>query len=821
MPEISGKSNSVGGLTRRSFLKTTGAVAGAAVAAGMQGASSLASFPSCVLAEDSQNSTKEEVFHSACVPNCENTCRLKLTVRDGKIVKVGAGDFPNNAYKRICIKGMSHVFRTYHPDRIKYPMHRVGERGSGQWERITWDEAITEITDCWRSLWDKYGKKSILFFNGTGNVGISTCGGVPTKFMNAMDGTKTTGVFDFNAVTGFMRTIGFSFSVFWNQNEIIDVKNAKNLFIWGANMPDSQPHNWHFMKEAQEQGTKIWFIDPKFNIGASKADEYIPIRCGSDTAVLMAMIRIILDQNWIDYDFCRDHTVAPFLVKEDGSFLREEDIGGSGKDYIVIESDTEKETVLGNSSDPVLYGEFAVNGFRVKTALTMLKEAVEEFTPEYAEKLTTVPADKIRELARVYALDGPNTIFTLFGPDRFYNGHFFTHAMATVAGITGNIGKKGASIGEHVLWTYLSGSPKQNSPTGTLATPIASGEAVDVIRTGEYRGKKYPIKSIYACTSNFIGNYSDQNAWIDALTNHSDIDLFVVADFSYTDTVHFADIVLPPTYWFENEDVTGNATHPYAIMQERCIDPLYESKSDSEIINLLADKMGIGEYFKQSSIEYTAEALNGSKLAVQNNITVDRLRTEGVVRCLPGDDDHPFIFAEGGIFPTPTKRLEFYCENPTSLAKDPDFDPSLEHLPRFIPPLEAWPENKLYKKYPLVFLQDHTRWRMHTQWARNPLLRELDPEPIAYLSPQDAKARGIKRGDMIRIFNDRGQVIVKALINKGIPSGIVDCPKGWQRDQYVAAGSFQELTQRKSTPASDNHIQFDVLVEVEPYLRKE
>lgn len=810
---MSGTTSPQGGLTRRSFLKTTGVVAGAA-AVGLAGAPTLTTLAH---AADDSKDLGEQVFHSACVPNCENTCRLKLTVRDGILVKATAGDFPNNDYKRICIKGLSHVFRTYHPDRVKYPLKKVGDRGSGEWERITWDEAVSEIADCWSRLRKDYGNQSILFFNGTGNVGISNCGGLPTKFMNVMEGTKTTGVFDYNAVTGFQRTIGFAFSTFWNQNEICDVKNAKNLFIWGANMPDSQPHNWHFMREAQEHGTKVWFIDPKFNTGASKADEYIPIRCGSDTAVIMAMMRIILEKNWIDESFCRAHTVAPFLVKQaDGLFLRENDIGKDGDDCIVIDSATGESTALAEAEVPEMFGEFEIEGFKVKTALTLLKEAVDEFTPDYAEQLSTVPATKIEELAEVYALDGPNTIFTLFGPDRFYNGHFFTHAMAALAGITGNIGKPGASIGEHVLWTYLSGAAI-NAPTKTMATSIASGEAVDVIRTGQYRGKDHTIKAIYACNSNFIGNYSDQNAWIDALTNSDAIELFVLVDFTLTDTARYADIVLPPTYWFEKEDVTGNATHPYAIMQEKCIEPLYESKTDAEIVNMIAEKMGFGEYFSQSSIEYTEEAIATSKAAIQNNVTMERLRKEGAVRCLPGDDEHPYIFAEGGIFPTPSTRLEFYCEKPTSLAKDPDFDASTEHLPRFIPPLEAWPENELYKSYPLVFLQDHTRWRMHTQWAFDPVLRELDPEPIAYLSPQDAESRGIKRGDIIRIYNDRGQIVVKALISRGLPPGIINCPKGWQRDQYVAPGSFQELTQRKSTPASDNHIQFDVLVEAERY----
>ncbi|MCI8469699.1 MAG: molybdopterin-dependent oxidoreductase [Eggerthellaceae bacterium] len=808
---MSGDAKPKSGLTRRSFLKATGAVAGAAAVAGAGG-----SLRSVVAAAD-ENSVDEQVFHSACLPNCENTCRLKITVRDGKLVKVTAGDLPNNEYKRICLKGMTHAFRTYHPDRVKYPLRRVGERGSGEWERISWDEAIKEITDNWKSIQERYGKKAIIIFGNSGNVRFSTYSGLPTKFMNVMECTRASVIFDCNATAGFTRTIGSEFSSFWNQNEIVDLKNAKNLFVWGANMPDSQPQNWHFMREAQEGGTKMWFINPKFSIGAAKADEYVPIRCGSDTAVLMAMIRTILQNGWIDEDFCREHTVAPFLVREDtGKFLRGDVLGGSEDSYLVMDGETGMPSDSAEAADPALLGSFEVNGISVKTALTLLQEAVANFTSEYAEGLSSVPASKIEEMAEVYALDGPNTTFTLFGPDRFYNGHFFTHALATLAGITGNIGKPGACIGEHVLWGHINGGVL-NTPTGTTASAMTGCEILDTIVTGQNRGKDYPIKAIYAYSSNFIGNLPDQQKWIEALTTPGVVEHFAVADFRLTDTTRYADIVLPPCYWFEYEDAAGNATHPYAIMMEKCIDPLYESKTDVEIFNLLAEAMGFGEHFQQSDIEYTKDVLDKCPAAVKFNVSLERLRKEGAVRCIPGDDERPYIYAEGGVFPTKSGRLEFYCESPTSSIGSADFNPDEEHLPRFITPIEAWPENDLYQKYPLVFLQDHTRWRMHTQWSHDVLLKELDPEPVVYLSPQDAEKRGISRGDMVRVFNDRGQMIVKALINRGIPEGIINCPKGWQRDQYAGYGSFQDLTHGQISPVSGNQIQFDVLVDVEPY----
>lgn len=813
---MSEKEKACKGLTRRGFLKTTGALGAVALAG------SIATPTLEALGQTAAGVLNEQVFYSACPPNCENTCRLKITVRDGNIVKVTAADLPNNEYKRICIKGMTHAFRTYHPDRIKYPMRRVGDRGSGQWERISWDEALNEITDCWQSVRERFGKQAVMMFCGSGNTRFSaTYNGLPSKLANVMECADASVVFDNNMVVGFTRVIGREYSNFWNQNEIVDLKNARNLFVWGANMPESQPQNWHFMLDAQAAGTKMWFINPKFNIGAAQADEFIPIRPASDTAVLMAMIKIIIENDWIDRDFCRDHTVAPFLVRQDnGHFLRVSDLAIDGEEYVVIDGETQEAVALELTENPALTGSFVVKGIEVKTALTVLEEAVAEFSPERASELSTVKPEKIEELARVYALDGPNTTFVLFGPDRFYNGHYFAHALSALAGITGNIGKPGASIGEHTLWAHFNGA-HLNNPTGTSSIPVPGSDILEVITQGKKRGEDFPVKAIYAYNSNFVGNMSDQSKMIEALSDTNCIEQFVVCDFRLTDTTRYADIVVPSTYWFENEDAAGNGTHPYTLMMEKCIDPLFESKSDGEIINLLAERMGFGEYFQQTDIEYTEELLRTSPDAAEFGVTLDRLREEGAIRCIGGDDEHPYIFAEGGNFPTPTGRLEFYVEKPQCYYADPRFRPEDERMIRFIPPLEAWPDSELYAKYPLVFLQDHTRWRIHTQWSHDVVLRELDPEPVIYLSPEDAGRRGIKRGDMVRVFNDRGQMIVKALINRGMPSGVVNCPKGWQRDQYAGPGSFQDLTHGTTSPNSDNAIQFDVLVEVEPYTMEE
>lgn len=168
------------------------------------------------------------------------------------------------------------------------------------------------------------------------------------------------------------------------------------------------------------------------------------------------------------------------------------------------------------------------------------------------------------------------------------------------------------------------------------------------------------------------------------------------------------------------------------------------------------------------------------------------------------------------MFDTPSRRAEFYNETPTprvSSTTSQAFNPDTEHLPRFEPPLEIWPESDIAKKYPLAFFQEHTRWRVHTQYAEAAWLRELDPEPTVKISPADADARSIHNGDYVEIFNDRGSCVVKAVISSALPAGMLSLPKGWLPHQHKK-GSPWELTHMKLNPASVNQSYFDVAVEV-------
>ena len=801
------------GISRRSFLKTSAAAAGVAAIGGASMTTLAAGAPS--------TASGEQKFWGICRPNCECSCRLSLTVRDGKLVKVEAGAMPNPDYDRICLKGLTHVTRTYEYDRVLYPLKRKEgtERGAGEWERITWDEAITTITDHWKKTQAQYGNSAVMFMLNEGNYGVAGHEtGYVRRLANCMQVVAGAGTFDLNVTLGFMYTIGFQYYIYWNHNEWTDWKNARHFFVWGANLPDSHPQSWHFIQKAKEGGTKLWYIDPRFNNGAAKADEYITIRPGSDTIALLAMMKIIIENDWIDHEFTEQHTNAPFLVKQtDGFLLRDIEIGLESADYVVIDEATGEPMLASECAKPAIMGQFNVAGIPVKTALQVQYEQCKEWTPAKAEEYTTIPAAKIEEMARVYALDGPCMIFTLFGVDRWYNAVQFGMAMAAIAGITHNISRPGACIGEHCLYGYLNGGGI-NSPTGTANSTINAPECVDVIATGMYRGQPHPVKSLWAYCSNFVGNWDEQDYWVETLKDQSKLELIAVSDFRLTDSARYADIVLPAAGWFEVWDATGNGTHPYGMIQEKAIEPLGESRSDIEVIQEFARRMGFGQYFTDDAEEYVKNALLTHADCIRLGVTLDKMKANGgICRIIDGSDEHPYIYAEGGIFPTASGRLEMYVEYPYSLYADPNFRMEDYHVAHWMEPIEAWHTNPLYQKYPLVMLQEHAKWRMHTQWSHEEILRELDPEPIIYMCPQDMAARGIKNHDYVRAFNDRGSVVLKCIEHKGMTPGVTNMPRGWQRDQHLNDTSYQALTHRKVTPASGNQNCFDTLIQVEKF----
>ncbi|KTE92437.1 hypothetical protein AT727_19835, partial [Desulfitobacterium hafniense] len=737
---------------RRSFLKgsaAAAAIAGVAVAS----PGNVVKKALAVGEEAAAVSTSEDqIFSGACRSGCNGGCLLKLHVRDEKLVKTSFGELPDEEYnKRICLKGLSHVQRVYDSNRLKYPLKRVGTRGSGEWEQISWDEAITTITDKWQELWKDYGQSSVALITGSGNLGGVHGGNALAWLRKALGMTKIDNATDAAIISFSAKALGTSAA--YNSNELLDMQNAKCIISWGNNLTESNLQSWRFVANAKEKGAKLIVIDTIYTTTASKADKFVSVRPGTDAVLAMSMMNVAIAEDLIDKEFIKSSTVGPFLVKEsDGKFLRLSDLGQLAEgdpDSIVVRGQDGKIGLPTEIADPVISGTYTVNELKVTTAFDLLKGRVADYPPEKAQEICDVPADTIRELLHIYVENSPSTIFMGYGLDHYVNGHYNVMSVMALAMITGNLGKRGASCGCLLpIDAFWANSGVYGMSEGTPGPTVSILHMEDVLDNGKFGDIPVTLKSLFISSSNPIGNAANYNKILEMIDR---MELVVVSDITMSDSAQYADIVLPAAHWFEANDIFGAySPNPYVYLQEKALEPLYESKPDFEICKMITQKLGLAKEYNITDMEFIEKYLDGPG-AKAKGITLESMKKNKAARVLP----KPFVHGEGGVFPTTTGRAQFYLEQPApAYDYGQDWDVEKERLPvLFEPPTEAWHENPLFKKYPFVLVQEHTRWRTHTQWGHAPWLRELDPEPIVKINPLDAEPRGIKNGDIVRVFN--------------------------------------------------------------------
>ena len=822
-----------GGLPRRTFLAGSAVVGGTAAVYLGTARPSAAQVLFGLEAEDRgagpTSTVTEKVYDAVCYPNCPGKCPLEAHVRDGKLVKTAPRRLPEPRYQRICLRGLSHAQWVYNPDRLKYPMKRVGKRGEGKWKRITWDEAIDEIAAKFTDIRDRYGSKAVAFAPLSGNSGAVNGSYAPGVFQNLFQATALSFGIDNATWLGMAQTGGFP--PFSTGNEHLDMSNADLVILWGNNMSEADVQSWHFVADAKDRGAKLVVIDPHYSVSASKADVWIPLRPGSDPAFGLSMINVIISEKLYNKPFVLEHTTLPFLVRsDDGMFLRAPD----GTTAMVWDPKRRAAVPLGQSADPALEGSFTVDGLAVKPAFQLLVERVADWTPQQAERYTEVPPEKTRWLARTYAATKKSFLVPGYGVDRWTNGDKAGRAIGTLAALTGNFGESGAALGNRGadVGILLAFSGAQlSSPEGTYATPLNGWMAYDAIETGKAKmlvpldGKDptkglkpepedvdWPIRSIFFYQSN-ISNLQESNRFIRLLSDESKVEFVVVADSLPTDTVRYADIVLPVAHFFEQNDVVAGRV--YLERQERAVEPAWESKSNFDMFKMLAAKFGWEKYYTGTDSDHIDPMISGiaAMMGVDPDPVLKEYHDEGLVRLTTP----PYVGQTEFPLSTPTGRMEVYSERvlvnypsrgwiPTSTGEDP--------LPSWEPPSEAWFENPLHKKYPLQYMNEHSRWRIHTSFWDQPWLRELDPEPYVEINPKDAEPRGITTGDYVEIFNDRGKTVARARVTGRMRPGTVNLPKGWQRHQTKDGSGFSDVTKNWFPRLTVNGSYFDTLVDV-------
>ncbi len=751
--------------------------------------------------------TDTRLIRTVCDPNCHASPRCGITaqVENGRIVKIEPGAFPLAEYdRRVCAMGMARLEYQYHEDRLRFPLRRVGERGQGRWQRMSWDEAFDLLAERLRKLAEQYDPRSLAFFTGSGAAGVLTRGSAQ-RFAAAIGGTAhRAGGVDYGVPKGLEYMFGVPASTYFRPggHEMADAVNSRMILLWGGNGADTRLVDFHFIMEAQQRGAKLVCIDPNRSATAQRADQWISPRSGTDTALALGLLDEILRHGWQDDAFLRRHTNAPFLVRRDnGAFLRAAELfDGNAADYVVSNPSLECVAAQGNCDAPALHGSYRVTladgtAIDCAPAFDLLRELARNYSAERAGAITGVPAQTIRELAREFAARKPAAIRIGYGVDRWYYCDYTARAAANLVVATGNIGIAGGGISVHD-GTYaapLNLHPFR-SPGGREAATL---DVISLMKAIE-QGDPYPVRALWLSASNMFNQTSANRARVLSAIVPK-LDLLVVVDHFMTDTAALADVVLPACTIFEKKDLVAGM---FLQLQRRAVEPEGETKSDWDIFAGLAPCMGLEKYFAGTPEQYLKEMIETDHPLLQG-ITLERLEREDAV--LLNRPRQPYVAFTDFKFKTPSGRIELYKEELVDHGAE---------LPYYHEPVEASPTNPLYERFPLTLLFSHSRHRIHSTFANLPKFKQLEPEPMVEIHPADAAHRAIANDQRVRVYNERGSVCLKARLSADLKPGVVVIAEGsWVKD--FPEGDPYSLTHELVSPTSENYAFFDTLVEIE------
>ena len=750
--------------------------------------------------------TDTRLIRTVCDPNCHANPRCGITaqVENGRIVKIEPGAFPLPEYDgRICAMGMARLEQQYHKDRLHYPLRRIGARGEGRWQRISWDEAFDLLAGRLSKIAEQYGSRSLAFFAGSGAAGVLTKGSAQ-RFAAAIGGTAyRAGGIDYGVPKGLEYMFGVPASTFFRPggHEMADAVNSRIILLWGGNGADTRLVDFHFITAAQQRGAKLVCIDPNRSATAQRADQWISPRPGTDVALALALLDEILQNGWQNDRFLRRRTNATLLVRRDsGALLRAADVfGGNATDYLVWDSSRECATTHTNCDASVLHGNYRVtlaDGTTIECAPTfeLLRELARTYPAERASEITGVPVETIRELARELALHKPAAIRIGYGVDRWYYCDYTARAAANLVVATGNIGIAGGGISVHD-GSY--GAPLNlhpfRSPGGREAATL---DAISLMKAIEH-GDPYPVRALWLSASNLFNQTSANRARVlrDIVPK---LDLLVVVDHFMTDSAALADVVLPACTIFEKKDLVAGM---FLQLQRAVVKPEGESKSDWDIFAGLSARMGVGEFFAGAPEQYLNEMIETDHPLLKG-ITLDRLEREDAV--LLNRPRAPYVAFTDFKFKTPSGRIELYKEELLKHGAE---------LPYYHEPVEASPANPLYEHFPLTLLFSHSRHRIHSSFANLSKFKQLEPEPLVEIHPADAAQRAITNNQRVRVYNERGSVCLKARVSADLKPGVVVISEGsWVKD--FPEGDPYSLTHELVSPTSENYAFFDTLVEI-------
>lgn len=816
-------------LSRRTLLQGSAAAAAAAAATSLPGPTGIARAGRDHDVEPSL--PVDRIVRTTCSPNCTGSCGQLAFVRDGVIVKIQqAADYPDPVYApRGCMKGLSYLNQVYGEDRLLHPLIREGERGEGRFREATWEEALDLVADRMRAIGEQWGWDSIHVFGQVPGSGYIQKGANyrACALLGMTHGTS----FDFNGDLPMGMPI--TFGVQNAEHEAKDWANSRFLLLIGSNPVETRIPDVHFLFDAIDRGARLVVIDPTFSPTAAKADLHLRIRPGTDAALGLALCRQVIAEGLMDAPFMRTYTDAPLLVRADTGkrvLGREVDIAAPEASYVAWDTLSGGPVIaatdhlgFADGTEVALEGTFElrlVTGETVQVVpgFALVRQELDAWTPERGAEVTDVPADTIVRLANAYATTHPAAILMGGGSNHWYHGDLTGRAFALLAALTGNIGRSGGGFSVYVgqYKVRVDTSPWW-SPGGQKAKVCPSIYFVRGRTDTMHPDVPYPANGWHGlvCTfANMFVQSMDVNRLHQTLAG---LDLIVVAEHQMTETVRWADVVLPATTWYEKTDLTATPLHPFLQLQQAAIEPVGEARSElwmwRELVRRVAPDLA-AEWFEmdeEAAIEAILAAGAGPGGPTER-ITLDALKA-GPVRLNVPDPDVAFVeqVRDRTPFPPvslpaplektaafiPTRRIEFYKDDDRFLELG-------ETVPTYRPPFDDTVHDPT--AYPLALLSPHSKWRIHSTYANNAWLTEIHGgRPEVFLSAPDADARGVATGDLVEVINTRGAVRAWAHVTPAQRSGSATLYEGWWPRQFAAGKGVNELTSSAVNPIHEVH----------------
>ncbi len=729
---------------------------------------------------------------------CAGWCPVIAEVKDGVFTGVSP-DRRHPLFSPLCPKGLAAPELVYNKQRLQYPMRRTNPRGNPDpgWQRISWDEALDIIANKLNKIKAEFGPEAVAFSrSGPGGSPMSELAFWVVRLAHAFGSPNNIGTTN---ICQWHRDNCSSYTYarpgIFRANGRAEFERSACIVIWGVNIHATRTTLLPLIKKGMSKGAKLIVVDPRKIELADMADLWLQLQPGTDCALILSMINVMLAEKLYDYDFVRDWTTAPFMVKTStGEFLRANELMSKGDSTSYVMADSKsgelKAYVSGTKPafEPSLMGSYTIttaSGEKIecKTVFQLLAEAVSEYRPRQVEKITNVPAENIKDAVRMIATIRPSCWYTWVGIEQSTNASQTNRALCILYALTGNYDVPGGNIiPPRISMNSIDGSEFlsqeaeekrlgfKERPLGPAGVSARTTQGYEVYRA-ILEGKPYPVKALIGFGGNLVTSNIPGPLGIEALKK---LDFHVQAELFMTPTAEFADIVLPVASSWESWHVGVNvdSLSQNAVLQFRpaVVPPQHESWPDMKIIFKLATRLGLGDRFWDGNVEaalnYQFAPLHITVEELKNSSGGIKLKLDMKYRKYRQKDSAGNLVG----FPTPTKRVEIYS---TTFGEH-----GYEQLP-------TWKEPDIFKRegvaesYPINLINSKVLEYCHSQHRALPSLRKSVPHPYLEINVKKASELGINDGDWVMVETPYGGITVQARLTEGIAYNVVCTQNGW------------------------------------------